>query len=461
MLVDIPQKIAFVAMPFGKRKVNSTSADVPVAVDFDAVWNRILAPSLEELGYIAVRADEQGGSVIVKDMLEQLLYADLVIADISIDNANVYYEAGIRHAAAAKGCILIGADWAEPVFDLEQIRQVRYPYDKGGLTDEGVAAAIVKLKSGIEAMSESISPVYELTPFPAPLEQARQNAFSKKNKQIAKFQKAARIANLKSGEAAVEAVQKLQAAFNDSDRKSSMAAQQVYTLIRDKIGWEASIEFIESLDEGLDEGIDESLSDTPFFKEQYALVMGKRGEAEDAIDTLQSLIEEQGKTAERLGLLGGRHKALFYKEQDQAKKKVHLHKAIEAYDTGMRLDLNEYYCACNLPRLLKSRNEEGDLQQAKFVAQLVLQVCDYRISHGTGDGWEHPTLLGAAFDTEDITTAQGISETINGENFAQWYLETTLIDLQHSVSLVTDLDIKQKLEEIAADLKLLDSSLSA
>ena len=450
MPVDIPQKIAFVAMPFGKRKVNSTSADVPVAVDFDAVWNRILAPSLEELGYIAVRADEQAGSVIIKDMLEQLLYADLVIADISIDNANVYYEAGIRHAASPKGCVLIGADWAEPVFDLDQITQVRYPYAKDGLTDESVADAIVKIKSGIVAMCESKSPVYELTPFPAPLKQASEKALAERNRQIAKFQKAARIANLKSGDAAIEAVQKLQAAFNDSDRKSGMEAQEVYLLIRDKVGWEASIKFIDNLDQGL--------SEMPFFKEQYALVMGKKGEAEDAIDTLQCLIEEQGKTPERLGLLGGRHKASFYTEQNEARKKVHLDKAIEAYDAGMRLDLNEYYCSGNLPRLLKSRNADGDVQQAKFIAQLVVQVCDYRISHGTGDGWEHPTLLGAAFDTEDVTTAKRITEKINGENYSQWSLETTLADLAHSVSLINEPETKRKLEEVITGLKSLVSN---
>jgi hypothetical protein len=32
------------------------------------------------------------------DMFQRLLTADLVIADISIQNANVYYELGVRHA---------------------------------------------------------------------------------------------------------------------------------------------------------------------------------------------------------------------------------------------------------------------------------------------------------------------------------------------------------------------------
>ena len=445
MHVDIPKKIAFVAMPFGKRKVLSNRSDAPASVDFDAVWNQVLAPTLEDLNYIPVRADEQTGSVIVKDMLEQLVYADLVIADISIDNANVYYEAGIRHAASSNGCVLIGADWAEPVFDLAQIRQVRYPYDSSGLTEDGIKAAKDAVRAGIEVMRDSISPVYDLTPYPDPLKDENQSIFATRNAQIAKFQKAIRIANMKSGDEAIEAVESIKKAFTDSDRKSANDAQQVYILIRDKINWESSIEFIKSLPGNLQKH--------PFFQEQYALVMCKNGEPDEAIDTLNHLISNQGKTPERLGLLGGRYKSLYYLEENNNKKAGYLQKAIAAYDEGMRLDLNQYYCACNLPRLLKFRAQEGDVQQAKFVAKLVVQVCDYRIKHGTGDGWEYPSLIGAAFDTENVDTAKRISKKITSENYAKWSLKTTIIDLEKSVSMVDDEELKGKLEEIIFDLK--------
>ena len=34
--------------------------------------------------------------------------------------------------------------------------------------------------------------------------------------------------------------------------------------------------------------------------------------------------------------------------------------AIEAYQQGMMLDLNAYYCSGNLPSLLRERGEDGD-----------------------------------------------------------------------------------------------------
>lgn len=97
------RKIAFVAMPFRTKSTGLQPKDGPTQVDFDALWDRAFRPALTALNYMPVRADLQTGSVIIKDMLEQLVHADLVIADLTIPNANVYYEAGVRHAAREKG----------------------------------------------------------------------------------------------------------------------------------------------------------------------------------------------------------------------------------------------------------------------------------------------------------------------------------------------------------------------
>ena len=96
-------------------------------MDFDALWDKAISKALSTLEYLPIRADNQTGSMIIKDMLEQLVHADLVLADISIPNGNVYYEAGVRHAARERGCILLRADWANPLFDLAQITQLMYP----------------------------------------------------------------------------------------------------------------------------------------------------------------------------------------------------------------------------------------------------------------------------------------------------------------------------------------------
>ena len=80
---------------------------MPTEVDFDALWENVYQPVLEkDLGYKAVRADRDVGALIISQMVQRLAVADLVVADITLANANVYYEIGVRHAAKAQGCVL-------------------------------------------------------------------------------------------------------------------------------------------------------------------------------------------------------------------------------------------------------------------------------------------------------------------------------------------------------------------
>jgi hypothetical protein len=102
--------IAFMVMPFRKRTVTNAPEGDPKEVDFDALWDRAFRPALEQLGYLAVRADMESGSLIIKDMLERLAFADLVLADLTLPNGNVYYEIGIRHVAKKTNCVLISTD---------------------------------------------------------------------------------------------------------------------------------------------------------------------------------------------------------------------------------------------------------------------------------------------------------------------------------------------------------------
>ncbi len=80
---------AFIVRPFGTKG----------GIDFDRVEGELIAPALEGLGITAHTTEEiaRAGNIRT-DMFERLLLADLVIADISIHNANVYYELGVRHA---------------------------------------------------------------------------------------------------------------------------------------------------------------------------------------------------------------------------------------------------------------------------------------------------------------------------------------------------------------------------
>jgi hypothetical protein len=70
---------------------------------FLSVERELIQPAIEAVGFSGGTTGEiikQGN--IRTDMFQKLLVADLVIADISIHNANAFYELGARHAFREK-----------------------------------------------------------------------------------------------------------------------------------------------------------------------------------------------------------------------------------------------------------------------------------------------------------------------------------------------------------------------
>ena len=122
---------AFVIMPFGKKK----GADGAM-YDFNAIYSQLIKPALEMAGFEPFRADEETASGdILTDMFQELLLADLCIADMSIDNANVFYELGIRHAFRKRGVVHIQAGRAYMPFDVFNVRTTPYHITPEGVPD--------------------------------------------------------------------------------------------------------------------------------------------------------------------------------------------------------------------------------------------------------------------------------------------------------------------------------------
>jgi hypothetical protein len=80
---------AFIIRPFGTRG----------GIDFDLVEEELIQPALQQHGIMGGTTGQilEAGNIRL-DMFQQLLVADPVVADVSLHNANVFYELGIRHA---------------------------------------------------------------------------------------------------------------------------------------------------------------------------------------------------------------------------------------------------------------------------------------------------------------------------------------------------------------------------
>src|SRR5580698_2696866 len=62
------------------------------------------------------------------DMFQELLVADVVIADITMNNPNAFYELGIRHALQEKRTFLLRARAARPL-TIEEAKEADVPFD--------------------------------------------------------------------------------------------------------------------------------------------------------------------------------------------------------------------------------------------------------------------------------------------------------------------------------------------
>lgn len=155
-------KFCFVIMGFGKKTDFISSR----SIDLDKTYLKIIKPSVEQSGYICVRADEINDSGLIdKTMYALLIQSDLVIADISTYNPNALYELGIRHAVKPFSTIIIKeSELAKIPFDIDHTRMFTYTHSGDEISEEESNRCINQLKLLIDNASRNKnadSPLYE------------------------------------------------------------------------------------------------------------------------------------------------------------------------------------------------------------------------------------------------------------------------------------------------------------
>ena len=106
------KKSAFVIMPFDP--------------ELEPVYSEFIKPALERAGLEVARADDiQHQANILAIVIERIYSSDLIIADLTGSNPNVFYELGVAHALE-KHVILITQSVEEVPFDLKIYRLLKY-----------------------------------------------------------------------------------------------------------------------------------------------------------------------------------------------------------------------------------------------------------------------------------------------------------------------------------------------
>jgi hypothetical protein len=139
-----PRQIGVFAVSENQVRISGFSADIErptafIVMQFSSPYNEVYSDVIkhmcEECRIDAVRADEiYGPGIIIKDVIDRIAKSQVVIADISPTNPNVYFEVG--YALALGKPIILLAQRRPPdaplPFDLSAFRVLFYEDSIGG-----------------------------------------------------------------------------------------------------------------------------------------------------------------------------------------------------------------------------------------------------------------------------------------------------------------------------------------
>jgi tetratricopeptide (TPR) repeat protein len=101
------------------------------------------------------------------DAFQEMLMADLVVVDLTLDDPNIWYELGVRHALRARGVLLVQGPRVNQPFDIYTDRKRRYSLkdgapDSASLEADKDAIANLARETLAAPTSRRTSPVYAL-----------------------------------------------------------------------------------------------------------------------------------------------------------------------------------------------------------------------------------------------------------------------------------------------------------
>src|SRR3990167_11061998 len=81
------------------------------SIDFDAVFHEIIQPVAEDLDLDCIRSDRVSRSGLIhREMVENIIDADVVIADITLGSPDIFFELSILQAALRAGTLVMRSE---------------------------------------------------------------------------------------------------------------------------------------------------------------------------------------------------------------------------------------------------------------------------------------------------------------------------------------------------------------
>jgi hypothetical protein len=313
------KKRCFVLMGFGVKVDYKTNR----SLDLDKTY-KIIKRAVEGAGLECIRADDIVHSgVIDKPMYENLLEADVAIADLSTSNENAIYELGVRHALKPRTTIVIAEKQFKFPFDLGHIVIRHYEHLGTGIDYDEAVRLENELTGAIETISAGDnvdSPVYTFLP--------------------ELIQPTLRAASARAAAAPPAAAA--------ADNPTFTVLLEAFRVARKSGDFLLAKTYLAKLRE--------SRSDDPYLIQQHALATYKSRQPNavaalfEAKQILEALQPQKSGDVETLGLWGAIHKRLWEETQDRKA----LDEGVWAYERAFVMKL-DHYTGINCAYMLDDR----------------------------------------------------------------------------------------------------------
>jgi len=445
----ILKPLVFVAMPFGIK-----IKDGRTKIDFDYLYEKAIKPIKDRIEVDIIRADEEKyGGFIHLPMYERLLLAEIVVADLTLANPNVFYELGVRHCARPKSTILIFAEGMNLPFDVSHLRVIPYKLDKGKISDFEAQ----KLQKNIEdriidAISEKTgpdSPLFQLIEkFPGiDLPHEVTESFRNRVKYIdsirLELESARNQSDLLKGK---EKIKEIENKIGDLSLAPDELLIDLVLSYRDVSAWNDMVRVISRFPD--------KIKNLITVQEQLAFALNRRnkqGDRNKAIAILKNLLSKYGNSPETCGILGRIYKDIYTntkKANRQSEARGALNESIKYYTLGFEEDPRDYYPGINAITLLLERGDEESNEEIKRLYPLVSFAVSRRGGLNSDDYWDIATVLELSLIGKDWQLARQSADKLLLIGKAYWNFETT----HRNIKMIRD-----KFKEREKGLQIFDS----
>jgi tetratricopeptide (TPR) repeat protein len=346
------------------------------------------------------------------------------VADLTLANANVFYELGVRHAFKPWSTVPVIAGTSRLPFDVQMLRTVPYHLGADGAPDP---AKLTDAKASITAMLVAAcngikdSPVFQLLDYIQEPQVAHEKTDTFREQvaysnEVKDELTAARATKTADAARAVE--QKL---GKIADQESGIVVD-LYLSYRAVSAWEDMVALVAKMAP--------PLAATVMVREQLGFALNRLGRRDEAERVLKRLVDERGASSETLGLLGRVYKDRWddaTKAGDGVAADGYLDEAIETYLRGFETDWRDAFPGVNAVTLMEVRNPPDPRRQQ--ILPIVRYAVERKIARGQPDYWDHATLLELAVLAMDEAEARKALQKAVTKIREPWEPKTTARNL--------------------------------